>query len=115
MICALHDATISNPDFQISGNLANCVDCGSHSHTAASESTIVPTRGFFSGSVITMGIIENDAESAAWLIVSLAKYCVVSTWRNNDWPLKEPWIFFTGTLNSGQRSDQYGLRLALST
>src|SRR5215467_7584610 len=78
MHCALALATISKPLFHKSGNLANCVDCGSHSHTAARLSTIVPIRGLRSGSVITIGIIENIDESAASFTASLAKYCICS-------------------------------------
>ena len=55
-ISDLAAATIENPSFHNAGNWANWVSVGLVSHTAASDSTIEPTRGFLAGSVITIGI-----------------------------------------------------------
>src|SRR5215467_5887474 len=74
MHCALALATISKPLFHKSGNLANCVDCGSHSHTAARLSTIVPSRGWGFWSVITTGMIEESVMADADSASALAKY-----------------------------------------
>jgi hypothetical protein len=91
---------------QSSGNCANWVSVGLVSHTAARPRIMELTRGFFSGSVMTIGMAAKWLVSAPSLIVSLARICRSATASTGAQPLKTPAVFFTGAEISGTLSHQ---------